>query len=110
RWDVLLALAQGRHEKRHHVEAIEDVLAEISLGDLLFKILVGGGDETYVDPQGLGAAHGRKHAIVEGAENLGLSFEAHVADFVEEERSSVGAFQGAALFGGTAGLRSVTVT
>ena len=52
---------------------------------------------------------GREHLVVEGAEHLGLGLEAHVADFVEEERSAVGAFEGAALLGWAAGLRAVTI-
>ena len=47
--DVLLALAQRRHEERNDVEAVEEVFAEVALGDLLFEILVGGGDEADVD-------------------------------------------------------------
>ena len=41
--------------------------------------------------------------FVERAEDLGLGLEAHVADLVEEERSAVGALEGAALFAGLAG-------
>ncbi len=103
--DVLLALAQRRHKKRNHIEPVEEVFAEVALGDLFFEILVGGGDEAHIDAQGLRAADGRKQLVVERAENLGLRLQAHVAHFVEEERSAVGALQGAALLvDGPAGL------
>ena len=107
--NVLLALAQRRHKKRNHVEAIEEIFAEVALGDLFFEILVGGGDEAHIDAQGLRAADRREQLVVEGAEHLGLGFEAHVADFVEEERSAVGALEGAALLRRSAGLRAVAI-
>src|SRR5579859_6654215 len=107
--DVLLAFAEGRHEKRNDVEAIEEVFAEVALGDFLFEILVGAGDEAHVDAKGLGAADRGEELIVECAEDLGLSLEAHVADFVKIERASIGTFEGAALFGRAAGLRAVAI-
>ena len=39
--NVLLALAQRWYKKWNHVEPVEKILAEVALGDLLFKILVG---------------------------------------------------------------------
>ena len=107
--DVLLALAQRRHEERHHVEAVEEIFAEVALGDLLFEILVGGGNQADVDAQGLCAADRREQLVVEGAEHLGLRFEAHVADFVQKQRTAVGAFQCAALFGWAARLHAVAI-
>ena len=55
-WDILLALAQGWNGERHHVEPIEKVFAKIAFGDFFFEVLVGGGDETHIDAQGLGAS------------------------------------------------------
>ncbi len=107
--NILLALAQRRHKERHDIEAIKEVFAEVALGDLLFEILVGRGDEAHVDAERLRAADGREQLVVEGAEHLGLRLEAHVAHFIEKERSAVGAFQGAALLGRAAGLRAVAI-
>src|SRR5215831_1326117 len=107
--DVLLALTQGRHEKRHDIEPVEEVLAEVSLGDLLFEVFVGGGDEADVNANGLRPPDWREHLIVECAEHLGLSFETHVADLVEEERTAIGTFQGSALFRRATRLRAVPI-
>ena len=97
--NVLLALAQGRDKERDHVEAIEEIFAEVALGDFLFEIFVGGGDEAHIHAQRLRTADGSEHLVVERAEHFGLGFEAHVADFVEEEGSAVGALEMAALVG-----------
>ena len=107
--NVLLALAQRRDEERDDVEAVEEIFAEVAVGDLLFEILVGGGDEADVDVERLGAADGSKQLLVERAQDLGLGLEAHVADFVEEEGAAVGALEGAALLGRAAGLRAVAI-
>ena len=49
---------------------------------------------------GVDGADGVEALLVEGAQDFGLGLQAHVADFVEEERAAVGALEGAALFGG----------
>ena len=103
RGDVLLAVAQRRNEEGDDVEPVEEVFAEVAAGDLLFEVLVGGGDDAHIDVDGMGGADREEALFVEGAEDLGLGLEAHVANLVEEERPTVGAFEGAALFGWSAG-------
>ena len=55
RRDVLAPLAQRRHVDRHHVQPVEQVLAEPALGDLLLEILVGGREHPHVHLNRLGA-------------------------------------------------------
>ena len=55
---------------------------------------------------GSGSADGVEALLVQCAEDLCLGFQAHVADFVEEEGSAVGALEGAAHFGGLVGAAS----
>ena len=95
--DVFLAIAERRHEEGDDVEAVEEVFAEVAAGDLFFEILVGRGDDSDVDVDGVRCSDGEEALFVECAQNLGLRLEAHVADFVEEERAAVGAFEGTAL-------------
>src|SRR6185437_2592220 len=95
--DVFLAITERRHKKRNNVEAIEEVLAEVAARNLLFKVLVGSGDDADVDVDGLRSPHGKEALLVECAEDAGLRLEAHVAHLVQEERAAVGAFEGAAL-------------
>ena len=107
--DVLVAVAEGWDVKGDDVEAVEEVFAEVALGDFFFDIFVGGGDDADVDLEGLGGADGDEALLVEDAEDAGLGFEAHVTDFVEEERAAAGALEGAALFRGAAGDGGVAV-
>ena len=50
----------------------------------------GGGDDPDIDLARAGAAEGHEPAILQKAQQLGLSGHRHVADFVQEQRSAVG--------------------
>ena len=55
---------------------------------------------------GLVAAHRREALLVERAQNFGLRLQAHVADFIQEQRAAVGLLELAFLVGGGAGKRA----
>jgi hypothetical protein len=57
--DVLDALAQGRHRHRHHVQAIEEILAEAPGGHLGPQVAVGGRHDAHV---GLALTRGAERA------------------------------------------------
>ncbi len=83
------ALPQGRHGDRHHVQPVEQILAERPLRDRVFKIAVRRGDDARVDADRLLAAYALKRLLLQDAQQLHLRVHAHVADLVEEERASV---------------------
>ena len=86
-------LPQRRHMKRDHIQAVEQIFAEIAALDFLFQILVGGGDHAHVHLNGFRGAHRLKALLFERPQNLGLRLERHVADFIQEQRSAVGLLQ-----------------
>ena len=88
--NILAALAQRRHEKRNHVQPVEQIFAEISALDLLFQVLVGGGHHPHVHLHRFGRAHRLEPLLLERAQHLGLRPQAHVAHFVQEQRAAVG--------------------
>ena len=90
------ALAQRRHLDGDHGEAVEEVLAEAALGDLLLQVLVRGGEHADVDAERLLAAHALERLLLQHAQHLGLRLQAHVADLVEEDRAAVGQLELAA--------------
>ena len=75
---------------RDDVQAEEQVLAELAVGDRLLEVAVGGGDDADVDADVLLAAEARELAVLQHLQELGLQREAHVADLVEEHRAVVG--------------------
>src|SRR3984957_2748321 len=108
--DIFFALAQGRDEKRNHVEAVEKIFAKISPGDFFFEIFVGGGDHADIDGGQFFAADRSEALFFERAQNLGLRLQAHVSDFVEKERTSAGLLEFTFFVGGCARERSFVVT
>src|SRR5438067_1652866 len=78
-WNVLFSLPQWRHEERNDIEAIKQIFAEVTFGDLLFKIFVGRRDQTHINTQGLRTTYRRKHLIIESTQHFGLRLQAHVA-------------------------------
>src|SRR6266540_6277949 len=77
------------------LQPVEEVLAELTLGDQLLEVLVGRGDDADVDVDGFDAADALDPALLERAQDLHLHAERHVADLVEEERASLGQLEAA---------------
>ena len=80
------------------------------LRNFLFQILVGGGDDPHVHRDRLGSADRGEALFVERAQDFGLRLQAHVADFVQEQRAAIGLLELAVLIGGGAGKCSLAVS
>jgi hypothetical protein len=107
--NVVAPLSQRRQRHRHHVEAVEQVLAELALLHFLLQGSVRGGNDAHVDLNIRGAADALERLLFEEAQELGLEQGHHLADFVEEYRAAVGRFQQAALLPVGAGERAALV-
>src|SRR5439155_646012 len=83
-------LAQRRELKRHHLQAIVEVLTEAPLLDGARQITVGRRDGTHVDRPPHRAAHRPDLVLLEDAQELRLERRRHVADLVEEDRAAIG--------------------
>src|SRR5947209_1268082 len=70
--DVLASIAERRERDLDRVEAVQQVLAEPSLGDLALEARVGGGDDAHVDADGARGADALQLAALEDAEQRGL--------------------------------------
>src|SRR5581483_5474982 len=101
--DIVTAFAQGRHANREYTEAVEEIATELTIGDELVQVAIGGGDESHVHVHGLVAAQPLELLLLENAQELGLEFERNVADFVEEQGAAVGEFEPSEFTGHRAG-------
>jgi hypothetical protein len=81
-------LAQRRDFQVHDVEAEQQVLAERALAHGLGQVAVRGRDDADVDRHRLGAADAVDHALLDGAQQLGLQPHVHLGDFVEQQRAA----------------------
>src|SRR5689334_7508587 len=72
------------------VQTEEEILAESVLLDFFFEVFVGCRDQPDIDGNGTAASNPFDLAFLKHSEELGLCGEAQVADFVQEEGSSIG--------------------
>ncbi len=93
RRQVLTALAQRGHFDREHVEAVEQILAELALGDAGLQVAVGRGHHAHVAADGLVATDALEAAFLQHAQQLHLHRQAHVADLVEQQGAAFGHFE-----------------
>ena len=87
--DVLAPLAQGGDPHPHHVETVEEVLAEAAGGDLVVDVAGGGRQDPDVHLAGLRLADGADLLVLEDAQQLHLKDVRELADLVEEEGAAV---------------------
>ncbi len=107
--DVLQPLAQRRHADLDDVDAVEQVLAELALGDQRRQVLVGGRQDAHVDREFPGLAD-RPHALfLDDAQQLDLHVQRQVGDLVQEQRAALGGLDQALLVGDRAGEAALLV-
>src|SRR5213594_370725 len=81
---VLDPLPERRHDHRHDVEPIVEILAEGAASDGLLEVRVRGGDEPDVDLDRASTADSLDLALLEHAQELHLELGPQCADLVEE--------------------------
>ena len=80
-----------------NIQAVEEVRAEAAFFDELLELLVGGGDAAEVHLDGMRAADAGDFPFLENAQQIGLRFQADVADFIEKDRAAFGNFEASLL-------------
>lgn len=93
--DVAEAFAERGEGDGDDVEAVVEVGAESAGADFFEGVAVGGADDADVGGDVFVAADASEDAFLDEPEELGLEFEGHFADFVEEEGTAHGFFDGA---------------
>ena len=104
-----MRVGERRHLDGEHVEAIEQVAAEVAAHDGFFEVAVRGGDDAHVALARDVAADALVDALLQDAQQLHLHRQAHVADLVEEQRAALGDLETALAGGDGAGERALLV-
>src|SRR5271170_3051250 len=107
--NIFPPLTKRRHEKRDHIQTIEEVLPEVAARDLLLQVFIGRSDHAHIDLYWTRRTYWIKSALVESAQHLRLHLQAHVSHFVQEQRAAIGTLKGASLFRRFAGYRAVAI-
>ena len=79
---VFAAIAQRRQIDRYHRNTIKKVFAKSSVGDHLFEIPIGGGDDACVDRQLFMCTYRADPAFLQHAEQLDLHRGRHLTDLI----------------------------
>src|SRR6266849_230890 len=90
RRNIFSAITQRRDVKGDHVETVEEILAKGAARNLLIEILIGCGDDAHVHAQSFVGPDTLEALLLEDAQYFRLRAQAHIADFIQEERSTVG--------------------
>src|SRR5258708_25018005 len=107
--NIYFALGKRRDIKRNHVKAVKQVLAKVAFGYLFFQVFVGGGNHAHVHLDRLVVDDAGKPLFIQRVQDLGLDFQAHVAEFVKKQRSAVSFLKFAFFVAGGAGERALAV-
>src|SRR5690606_14292529 len=91
--DIFAPVAKGWNVYEDNGQAVVEVLAKLMLGHPRQQVLVRCGNDTYVYRYRTVTTNARDLVLLKGAEDLGLSGQAHVADLVEEERTAIRLFK-----------------
>jgi len=107
--DVFAPLTQGWNDYAHDVETVEQVLAEDTIADTLFQILVGSGNNAGIDRHGGGSAKPGDFPVLQHTQDLYLQRERHIADLIEKKCASAGQFEHTGLARNRTGKRSFLI-
>src|SRR4029078_7771674 len=85
RQGVVRAIAQRRQVNVNHVQPVKEILPEGAVGEVLFQVTVGGGDDAHVDLLAARRAQRANLALLQDAQQLGLQRGRQLGDLVQED-------------------------
>ncbi len=90
RLDVGEPFAERRNEQRDAVETVEQILTKQACRNALLQVTIGRGDDANGDRTRAGRPNAEHFLGFEDAQQLDLSREWHVSDFVQEHAPATG--------------------
>jgi hypothetical protein len=91
--NIFAAFTQRRKFNMKNIETIVQIRTECSFFDQLLKILVGRRHAAKIDFNLLSAADTDNFMLLKNSKQIGLGFQADVANFVEKDGSSLSDFK-----------------
>ena len=108
--DVGASLTQWRYDEREHRESVIEILTKADDSTSSAEVAVGRRDDANVHTDRARRADARHLALLENAEQPLLYTGAHLADFVEKDRSAVRRLEHARAVAHRAGERALHVS
>src|SRR5579863_5604443 len=91
--NILPPLTQRRHVYGKDMQAIIEIAAELSCGNALRQISIGGRDQAYVDPDRPNPAQPFKLLILQHPQQLWLQFQRNISYLIQKQGSFISQFQ-----------------
>ena len=88
--DVRATVAQRRNRNWEDVKPVVEIFAKTAFGNFGGEIAICGGDDANIHFARLRTAYGFEFAFLQNAKKFRLQFEGELADFIEENGSTVG--------------------
>src|SRR5260221_6151365 len=109
RRNVFRAAAQRRQVDSDYIQAVIQVFTELAFANQNIQIDIGRRDDPDIHLELLHAAQVHEFSVLKHAQDFGLRFQAHGADFVQKNSAAVGYFKKAFLGRDGAGKCSLDV-
>src|SRR5215831_18376460 len=86
--EIIPALPQWKQNNGKDAETVVQIAAELTSGDAVLQITVGGGNDAYVGLNGLVTPYTFKLLCLQDPQDLRLGQRRHIADLIEKERAA----------------------
>ena len=93
RQNISRSLAQGQQRKADNIQAVIEILAEMSGIDGLLQVDVGGSQHPNVDRGAFARTQPHNLLFLQDAQQLDLDGQRQVADFIQKQRAAIGLFK-----------------
>src|ERR1700731_2915177 len=87
--NILGTFSERRHVKGNYVQPVKQIFAKSAACDFFVQLFIRRGNYTHVYGYRGVRSDRLKPLLFQYAQHLGLRLEAHVADFVQEQRSTI---------------------
>ncbi len=101
--------AERRQREGHHVQPVEQILAETARRHPGLDVAMGRGNHAHIDIETLRRSDRPDLPFLQHAQQLDLQRDRHIADFIEEKRALVCRLKQALVIAGRAGERAFDV-
>src|SRR5262245_1362060 len=88
--NIVTTLAQGQQMNRNHIDPVIEIKSHPALGNEVFQRHITGSDHSHVDLRDFVSSKSLNFPILEREQQLGLHWEGHTLNFIEEKRSPIG--------------------
>src|SRR5579884_3052638 len=92
-WNIFTPISQRRNLNVEHLQSVQEILTERSLGHEFFQIAITGNDKANVNRSSLGLTNSSNFSFLDNPQEFCLQCRSRVRNFVKENRPSIRRFK-----------------